>query len=129
MKLLLDTHAILWMIADDDRLAPPTRQHMAKADTLLFSVVSFWEIAIKQSLDRIDFQLGKNWHDQLKEELRVNGIRQLDIETVHCAGVEHLPWHHRDPFDRLLIAQAQYDSLILLSCNKNLANYDVPTVW
>jgi PIN domain nuclease of toxin-antitoxin system len=117
------------MIADDERLTPQSRKHMAEADTLLFSVVSFWEIAIKQSIERIDFQLGKNWHDQLKEELRVNGIRQLDLDATHCAGVEHLPWHHRDPFDRLLIAQAEHEGLTLLSCDKRLSKYDVPIVW
>ncbi|MGB1130038.1 MAG: type II toxin-antitoxin system VapC family toxin, partial [Haloferula sp.] len=80
MRLLLDTHAILWMVADDPRLGDPQREMLQQADELLWSVASMWEIGIKLSLERADFRLGPGWARHIPEELTRNGIKRIQLE-------------------------------------------------
>ena len=129
MRLLLDTHAILWMVSGDPRLPMATRELMQRSTQLIFSPISFWEMAIKQSLGRADFQLGKKWASRIESELRFNSAIKLDLEIRHCERVETLPWHHRDPFDRLLIAQAMEEDLTLLSRDRRFHHYDLAVAW
>jgi PIN domain nuclease of toxin-antitoxin system len=131
MRLLLDTHAILWMVSGDPRLPERARQIMEEAEQLVFSTVSFWETGIKNSLDHVDFQLGENWAPRIEEELRHNGAIHLPIEIRHCARVALLPWHHRDPFDRLLIAQAITENLAILTRDRRFPLYapQLQVVW
>lgn len=129
MRLLLDTHALLWMIADDPRLSPVARQAIVSATDIFWSMASVWEIGIKLSLDRPDFRLGPGWARLIPEEMQRNGIRRLGIEPAHAEAVARLPWHHRDPFDRLLIAQAQTENLTLLSRNGHIPQYSIPFAW
>lgn len=129
MRLLLDTHALLWMVADDPRLSPAARRHITEAEKLAWSVASLWEIGIKLSLDRPDFKLGRGWARSIPEEMTRNGIRRLDLSAIHCEAVSRLPWHHRDPFDRLLVAQAASDGLAILSADSSLDAYAPKRIW
>lgn len=129
MRLLLDTHAILWMIADDPRLGASQRKILQEADELLWSVVSLWEIGIKLSLERRDFRLGPGWARLIPEELSRNRIRQIPLQPAHCEEVSRLPWHHRDPFDRVLIAQARIEDCTLFSRDESIDDYDVRRIW
>ena len=129
MKLLLDTHVLLWLVSDDARLHAKARRHIESAEQLIYSVASIWEIAIKQSLGRPDFRLAEGWEEELLEEFRINGIRRLDIDVKHCLSVAQLPWEHRDPFDRLLIAQAACEKFTILSCDIHFKKYAIDVVW
>lgn len=129
MKLLLDTHAILWMIADDVRLPESARRAILAADDLAWSTASLWEIGIKLSLQRPDFLLRDGWERLIPEEMNRNGIRRIDLQPLHCAAVSKMPWHHRDPFDRLLAAQAISEKRKLLSCDPAFDAYEVERVW
>ena len=129
MKLLLDTHAILWMIANDPRLSENARRIILTVGDLAWSTSSLWEIGIKLSLNRRDFVLGASWERLIPEEMTRNAIQRLDLQPAHCAAVSKLPWHHRDPFDRLLIAQARCEGRQLLSCDPMLDGYGVERVW
>ena len=129
MRLLLDTHAILWMVSGDPRLPESARKHIRSADKLFFSPVSFWEMGIKTSLGKPGFQLGPKWASRIENELRLNGVSQISIQTCHCARVATLPWHHRDPFDRMLIAQAVDENLTVLTKDLQILQYDLPVVW
>ncbi|MCF6311007.1 MAG: type II toxin-antitoxin system VapC family toxin [Verrucomicrobiales bacterium] len=129
MRLLLDTHVILWMVSDDLRLPEAARRIIRDADQLVYSPVSFWEMAIKTSLKKTDFQLSPNWGSRIEGELRYNGAIKLNIEIRHCIKVSTLPWHHRDPFDRLLVAQAIEEDLTLLSRDENISQYDLKVLW
>ena len=121
MKLLLDTHALLWWLADDARLGPKARDHVEDSgNTILVSQVSLWEIAIKVSLGRLAALPG------LPVVLADAGVRRLGIEDEHLRRLESLPWHHRDPFDRLLIAQAQAEALTVLTADPAFGDYAVP---
>lgn len=129
MRALLDTHALLWLVADDPRLGAPARDAITHARELFWSVASLWEIGIKLSLDRPDFRLTPDWARLIPREMERNAIRRLDIEPVHCEILSCLPWHHRDPFDRLLVAQAQTERLTLLTRDPHFAAYRVPCLW
>lgn len=129
MRLLLDTHTILWMIADDPRLPESARQRILTANDLAWSTASLWEIGIKLSLNRPDFLLGAGWERLIPEEMTRNGIHRLDLQPAHCAAVSKLPWHHRDPFDRLLAAQTQCEKRKLLSADSAFDAYGIDRVW
>lgn len=129
MRLLLDTHTILWMVADDPRLPESARGRILAGKDLAWSVASLWEIAIKLSLQRQDFRLGPSWERRIPEEMTRNGIQRLDLQPAHCAAVSKLPWHHRDPFDRLLVAQAKVEKRTLLSNDIQLDAYGIARVW
>lgn len=129
MRYLLDTHALLWMVVDDPRLGDPQRRKLEQADQLLWSVASLWEVGIKLSLDRPDFRLGPGWARHIPEEMSRNGIKRIDLEPAHCDEITRLPWHHRDPFDRLLIAQARLEKCSLFSADDLFKNYDVDRTW
>ena len=128
MKVLLDTHAFLWLIQGDERVSREAEAIFLERDNeLFFSAVSYWEICIKQSLGKLGLTLG--WQEILDTELAVNSISWLDIKKAHCQGLLHLPQHHGDPFDRLLISQAVAENMVLLSADANIGNYSVKTVW
>jgi PIN domain nuclease of toxin-antitoxin system len=129
MRLLLDTHAVLWMIADDSRLPESARRLILTVDDVVWSTASLWEIGIKLSLNRADFRLGPGWERLIPAEMTRNRIQRLDLEPAHCAAVSKLPWHHRDPFDRLLVAQAQCEKRRLLSCDPTFDGYGLDRAW
>lgn len=127
MKLLLDTHTFLWFV-----FRQPTGERFFQlcldpANDLYLSVASYWEICIKTGLGKME--LTEDWAEVFDREIAANAIRWLPIEPGHCREVIALPHHHRDPFDRLLVAQARVEGLTLLSADPNLGRYDVPVVW
>ncbi len=128
MRVLLDTHAFIWAVAGDPRLSAAAAARFLDPDTtLLLSVASVWEMAIKVSLGRL--QLGEPLDLLLERELTGQGIGVLSISREHALAVRHLPLHHRDPFDRLLIAQARREELVLLTRDRFFHAYDVRLEW
>lgn len=124
MKLLLDTHAALWWLSDDERLGATSAELIGDASSeVLLSAAVVLEVAIKRSLGRLDAPA------DLAETLTGAGAQPLPIRIVHADAVGELPWHHRDPFDRLLVAQARVEQAVMVSNDERLRPYDVPTVW
>ena len=118
MRLLLDTHVLLWVMADDSSLSPEVRATIGKAEVVYASAVSIWEVSIKASLGKLKI-------DQVRfmERLQEAGFEPLNITWEHAAAVRHLPDIHRDPFDRMLIAQAVSEPLRLMTADNVLAQY------
>lgn len=128
MKILLDTQVFLWMIADAPELSPKARSLILDAGNLLYlSLASIWEMAIKVSLRKLQFK--ESLETLIPEELRANSISQLEIGFRHVARVVDLPFHHRDPFDRLLISQAQVENIPILSADRVFDRYRVKRLW
>jgi len=128
MKVLLDTHAFLWLITEDHRLSETARQtFLNRENSLFFSAASLWEICIKISLEKISLKSG--WFQTIQDEMKLNTILWLPIEMPHCAEVTKLPFHHRDPFDRMLIAQAFVENMQLLSRDRHLSDYAIKRIW
>lgn len=129
MRLLLDTHTILWALSDDPRMSETAREAYASCGQLYFSMVSLWELGIKLGLNRPDFQLAENWWQVIPETLTRTGVVRLELEPIHCRQVASLPLHHRDPFDRLLIAQALNLGAGILSKDQKMDAYDIRRIW
>jgi PIN domain nuclease of toxin-antitoxin system len=124
MKLLLDTYLLLWAAGDSDRLGAEARALIsAPENELLFSAASMWEIAIKSGLGREDFQVNTRL---LRRGLLDNGYRELPIGSEHAVAIDSLPPLHKDPFDRLLVAQAMVEGIILLTADAWVAQYPGP---
>jgi PIN domain nuclease of toxin-antitoxin system len=127
LPLLLDTHLLLWLAADPARLPEALREELAdRRQPLLFSVASLWEVAIKTSLNRPGFRVDAL---DLRQGLLREGFGEQPIEAAHCLAVQHLAWIHRDPFDRLLVAQARCEGLTLLSADRALLAYGPEVRW
>lgn len=126
MAALLDTHAFLWWCADDPRLSKKARKTIAEEECLL-SLASVWEMAIKLSLGRL--KLPSRIEDYIPEQIQANGFSDLAIEFRHSTRCARLDWHHRDPFDRLLAAQALEQDLTLVSRDMLFESYGVRRVW
>jgi len=126
MQLLIDTHLLLWAAQGIERLPPKARQWMGNVDNeLWFSVASLWEIVIKRGLARADFMVNPR---AFQRGLLNNRYRQLEITTAHVMAVETLPSIHKDPFDRLLLAQAMTEGMTLLTADSVLARYPCPVL-
>ena len=121
MNLLLDTHLLLWAASEPQRLPSKARTLLLDpANHLLFSSASLWEISIKNGLERSDFNVDPR---RLWRMLLINGYRELPITSEHTVAVNDLPHLHKDPFDRILIAQARVEGLTLLTADKAVAKY------
>lgn len=128
MNLLLDTHAYLWFIAGDERLSAVAREAIENPFHLkIISVASLWEITIKNSLGKLT--LKTDLCNILSEHIASNGFELLPIETGHLMELSRLPMHHRDPFDRLLVAQCKADELTLCSADHAFAAYNIQLIW
>ena len=128
MRVLLDTHAFLWWIGDDPRLSERAREVLSDGDNdLVFSAASGWEIAIKARLGRLHVPGDLNTY--LFRQLTENYTSVLPVHLSHALRVHALPDHHRDPFDRLLVAQAIVEEIPLLSADPRIARYPVEIVW
>ena len=127
MKVLLDTHALLWFQAGDRRLSRAARAAMEDEDAeLIVSAATVWEMAIKVSLGRL--RLGTTVAAYMTDKV-AQGYRLLSISGAHAAQVEELPWHHRDPFDRLLAAQALAEGCPLITRDRAFRKYGIEIVW
>ena len=128
MKLLLDTHAFLWWVAASGQVSRKASAAIASArNDCYVSIASGWEIAIKVSLGqlRIDGALDRF----LPEQIGANGFRPLPIDLKHAARVATLPFHHRDPFDRLLVAQALEEDLAVVTTDAIFSRYGLNRIW
>lgn len=124
MKLLLDTQLLLWAVGQPERLSEPTRKLLDDPrNELLFSAASLWEIAIKSSLGREDFRVDPRL---LRRGLLDNGYTELPVTSQHAVSIDGLPPLHKDPFDRLLLAQALTEGITLLTGDTRLARYPGP---
>jgi PIN domain nuclease of toxin-antitoxin system len=127
MRLLLDSHAFLWWVKDDPALRRRARAAIADADNECFlSHASIWKMAIKASLGKL--KLPSRVERFVGEHCEANGFHLLPITLAHVASVEGLPFHHRDPFDRLLVAQAQHEAMTLVSRDASLRAYGVSVI-
>lgn len=126
MPVLLDTHAFLWWCADDPRLSKRARKAISERECFL-SLASVWEMAIKVSLGKL--KLPSRLGDYIPEQTTANGFSQLEIGFRHAIRCASLDWHHRDPFDRLLIAQALEEGLPIVSRGVFVEPYGVRRIW
>lgn len=123
MRLLVDSHPLLWFVlGNKKRLSTPMRARIEDAESLV-STASLWEVSIKSALGKL------NAPDDLPERIEDLGFELLPITAEHAWRVRALPHHHGDPFDRLLIAQAQTDSLPIITADPRFADYEVTVIW
>jgi PIN domain nuclease of toxin-antitoxin system len=124
VKYLLDTHLLLWAAGQPERLSKQARRLLSDpGNELLFSAASLWEIAIKRNLGRADFKVEPRL---LRRGLLDNGYRELAITSAHVLELDALPAHHKDPFDRILVAQALSEGITLLTVDPMVAKYPGP---
>ena len=128
MRSLLDTHSFLWFLLDDPNLSQTAKDSIADPDNdIEISPASYWEIAIKISLKK--YSLPEPYEQFMERELATNQFRILPIEPKHTAALTSLPFHHRDPFDRLIIAQAMVERVPVISGDEAFAAYPVTCIW
>lgn len=128
MRLLLDTQVWLWLQSDPERVIPSVRDALAAPQhELLLSAASAWEIAIKHGLGKLPLPLPPEQYVPARMEL--SDTASLPVSAAHALRVASLPVHHRDPFDRLLLAQAQLERIPLVTADRQLAPYDVELIW
>ena len=128
MKLLLDTHALLWFIGNDPQLSAPARENIENpAHEKFVSAANLWEIAVKLSLEKL--KLPRPFGEVFPQQLEVNGFELLPISCVQLNQLVALPFHHRDPFDRLLIAQALADGMTVVTRDLEFSKYPAKILW
>ena len=128
MRLLLDTHAFIWYATDSSRLSTTARTLIDKGDNdILLSTASVWEMAIKHSINRLNFSMP--FMEFIKQQIEVNRIEILEISFNHIEVVASLPLHHRDPFDRLIIAQSMAEQIPVLSVDGIFDAYAIARLW
>lgn len=121
MNLLLDTHILLWWLDDSPSLSKQARNAISDTDNLIIlSAAVIWEIRIKQALEKL--KIAKNFYEVIKEQ----GFEMLSITSDHAYAVGELPKHHRDPFDRMLIAQAKFENLTIVTHDAIFKKYQIP---
>jgi PIN domain nuclease of toxin-antitoxin system len=124
LKLLLDTRALIWFLDRDEHLGDTARRHLTdQANRVLLSAAVVWEISLKGSLGKLSLP------EDYVEQLFGVGVQALPITAAHASAVERLPWHHRDPFDRMLIAQASVEGAGLVTRDDAMRPYDITLIW
>jgi PIN domain nuclease of toxin-antitoxin system len=127
VNILLDTHVLIWWIENNRRLGRNAKATIQDdRTTISISAVSIWEICIKAALERLDVQPA--FIDELPREMQLSGFQPLPVSFEHAFGVRHLPQHHGDPFDRMLIAQAICENLTIVTADAVIRAYDVRTL-
>ena len=119
MKLLLDANVLLWWLSESSRLSKSAREAIIASDLTYVSAATAWEIAIKVALGKLEFR------GEMEAQLTLNHFRPLPVTVAHAVTAARLPRHHADPFDRMLVAQASLESLVLLTSDERLAAYGV----
>jgi len=127
MNVLLDTHTAIWVLTDNQKkLSTQAHRSISRATQVFMSTASAWELAIKVGNGKLNFEGGaKNFIQQLED----NGVLILPIRYEHIIQAESLPHHHRDPFDRLLVATAMHENLTIITADQNIPAYGVPVIW
>ncbi|HVK85453.1 MAG TPA: type II toxin-antitoxin system VapC family toxin [Kofleriaceae bacterium] len=124
MIVLLDTHTLLWALEDSDRLSGTARAVIEDAgNVVLASVVSGWEIAIKQAMHRLEAP------DDLEDAIEAAGLTKRQVTFADARRLRTLPAHHRDPFDRMLVAQALEDGIPIVTRDEQIAKYPIQVIW
>ncbi|MDZ8188540.1 MAG: type II toxin-antitoxin system VapC family toxin [Nostoc sp. ChiSLP02] len=126
MQQLLDTHIFIWFIMGDPRISNNLRDRIENNDNCL-SIASVWEMAIKHSIGKLSFNL--NFSEFVEQQIIMNGIQLVDIKIEHILTVSQIPLHHRDPFDRMLIAQAIVENIPVLSADTIFDAYPIQRLW
>jgi len=128
VNLLLDTHALIWFLEGNTKLSSPARRYIGDPNNGAFvSIVSLWEIGIKLSSGRLEFQ--DSFEEIFPAELDRNGFLLVPVKIAHIAHVTSLPFHHRDPFDRMLIAQCHVEGFSIVSADAAFDGYAVSRLW
>ena len=128
MRALLDTHSFIWFVEGDERLSSSARQIIGDpANEILFSAASLWEMAIKVSIGKL--ALAHAFEASTLGHMARNDIRLLDVRVSHITGVLTLPFHHRDPFDRMLVSQALVEGVPVIGADQVFDSYGVQRLW
>ncbi len=127
MAFLLDTHALLWSILDDTKLSTAARKKIEDTkNTCYYSIVSLWEISIKHSLGALTLDMSLA---ECFDIINRTGFTELPIAKSHLLELNKLPYHHKDPFDRIIIAQAIHEKFALITKDSQINKYDLQTIW
>lgn len=127
MKILLDTHTLIWFLDGNKKISQTARNHIEKSENVSFvSIASIWEMAIKISLGKLQMSVD---FEKLSELIVGNGFQILPIRFEHTLEVSRLPFHHRDPFDRIIISQGIVDKMPVISADGNFDAYSVERIW
>ncbi len=128
MKFIADTHAFIWFVTDSPQLSAPAKKLFESPESeRLLSIASVWEIAIKTNLGKLSFD--RPLEQFLPEQIALNYVRLLDISLSHALRIANLPIHHRDPFDRMIVAQSLTENLPVLSNDNALDAYGIKRIW
>ncbi|MFV2071785.1 MAG: type II toxin-antitoxin system VapC family toxin [Thermoanaerobaculales bacterium] len=128
VPILIDTHAFLWFVFDDPRLSAPAGRVLADpARDKVLSMASLWEIAVKVNIGKLD--LGMSFSEFIDATVTSRELRLLELGLPHLSAYAELPLHHRDPFDRLLVAQAKVECLVVLTSDECFSAYGIETFW
>ena len=128
MKCILDTHALLWILSDDKRLSKNAQtQFLDIKNTIYLSMASIWEISIKVSLNKLEIK--SSLETLVEKHIIENDILLLNIKPEHVYPLAKLPFHHRDPFDRLIVSQAIYEKMPIISSDKDFDLYSIKRIW
>ena len=128
MDYLIDTHTLLWIVTDSPKLSNRAKKlYLSPENKIFISLASIWELAIKSGLGK--FLLEKPLEDFVDEHIKGNDIKILNIELPHILRIEKLPFHHRDPFDRLIISQQIENNLSIIGSDETFDKYDVKRIW
>ena len=125
-RLLLDTHAFIWFVSNDANLPVSTRDKIESAEDVLLSIASLWEIAIKVNIEKLALQ---GAFEDIETQLIAAGITILPVTFTDTGQVRYLPLHHRDPFERILVAQAINNSLVVISRDPAFDAYSIQRIW
>ncbi len=125
--ILLDTHSFLWFIGGNSQLSEKAKETIMDTRIIKYvSIVSLWEIAIKTGIDKLKLEIP---FSDLKKEIQLNGFEILPIDFEHLQELTQLDFHHKDPFDRLIIAQAAKEKMPIITKDENFQNYNVDILW
>ena len=126
-KYLLDTHTLLWLVENNPKLSKQSRRLLAQNNFQFYvSIITFWELTIKVNIGKLSTQISI---EELYNKIFSSKIKILSLDYLHIKKYEGLELHHRDPFDRILIAQAQEENMTIITKDANFAKYDVQIIW
>ena len=130
MKIFLDTNALLWAFSAPEKLTPKARKAFLEAEGVFYSVITLWEIGLKMSRGGFrDIEVPEDWQVSLIAELETQLFTMLPVVLVHCRMIQDLVFHHKDPFDRMVIAQALERELAVVGSDEEFEKYGVERIW